>query len=348
MRGESGASFVERGTSLEPVRADLGIDQTPVEDFFVCKVGDSVDCDPDRWRLRIDGSGVAGSVELTLADLEELPQRRVEAWLECAGNGRGLFGLVGSQRLAPEANRTPWMLGAMGMATWEGPSLATVLSVAGIEAGASWVSPEGLDWPNDEGEPVRMCLPLDKALDRDTIVALRMNGDRLELMHGFPARLLVPGWIGAYSVKWLDRIEVSTSWIGSYRADSYYRLRSPAGDDRGPATTHPVKSSLALPWPASLDAGPNDIVGYARVTEGSIASVEWGVDGGGWEDAELVGDAGEWGWQPFRFEWRATAGSHVIRTRATTDTGVTQPDEMPFHPNGLLWNAVIPHPIEVR
>ncbi len=347
MRGETSVGFVGRGTSLEPARADLGIDRTPVDHFFVCKVGDPVAPDPDGWRLRIDGDAVAASVELTRGELGELPQQQVEAWLECAGNGRGLFGLVGSKPLAPDANRTPWMLGAMGMATWEGPTLESVLSLAGIETAAAWVSPEGLDWPNEEGETVRMCLPLDKALDADTIVALSMNGDPLEPMHGFPARLLVPGWIGAYSVKWLDRIEVSETWVSSYRADTYYRHRTPEGDDLGPVTVQTVKSSLALSWPARLEAGEVEIGGYARVGEAVIERVEWSVDGGAWEEAELVGPNDRWSWSPFRFTWMAEPGQHRIRTRATDSDGKTQPDEMPFHPNGLLWNAVIPHPVEV-
>ena len=155
------------------------------------------------------------------------------------------------------------------------------------------------------------------------------------------------GWIGAYSVKWLDRIEVSTSWVGSRRADAYYRLRSPDGADLGPATAHPVKSSLALPWPGQLDTGPHSVAGYARVGEGDIARVEWSVDGGRWRDAELMQPDGPWAWRPFRFEWNAPVGSYVIRTRATDDRGNRQPEQMPFHPDGLLWNAVIPHPVLV-
>lgn len=347
MRGESTSGFDRRGTSLEPSTADLGTDRTPIEDFFVCNVGDPAVPDAAVWRLRIDGDAVTGPASMTLAELRALPQRRVDAWLECAGNGRSLFGLVGPRPLEPEANRTPWMLGAMGMASWEGPSLASVLESAGIEPAAGWVSPAGLDWPNPEGDPVRMCLPVDKALDRDTIIALNMNDEPLELMHGFPARLLVPGWVGAYSVKWLDRIEVSTRWISSWRADSYYRCRTPAGDDLGPATVQPVKSSLALPWPAELESGELEIRGYARVGDAVIDSVEWSVDGGPWQEAELVGPNDRWTWSPFRFTWQAEPGGHEIRTRATDSTGNTQPDEMAFHPNGLLWNAVIPHPVEV-
>lgn len=347
MRGADAAGFVERGTSLEPERADLGEERTPLDDFFVCKVGDPVSPDADGWALRLDGDAVNRSVHLTLPELQALPQHRVDAWLECAGNGRGLFGVLGSQPLAREANRTPWMLGAMGMATWEGPSLRTVLELAGLDAAAAWVSPAGLDHPNPEGEPVRMCLPIDKAFHPDTIVALSMNDEPLDLMHGFPARLLVPGWIGAYSVKWLDRIEVSSTWVPSWRADMYYRHRTPEGVDLGPVTSHPVKSSLALPWPAQVAPGRHELRGYARVGDGRVGQVEWRVDHGEWREAELLPPAREWAWQPFTFQWEATAGVHTVSTRATTDRGATQPDEMPFHPNGLLWNAVIPHPVLV-
>ena len=347
MRGGDSAGFVERGTSLEPRDADLGTDRTPLERFFVCKVAGPVAVEDGDWALGIDGDAVDGATRLTLTQLLALPQRRVDAWLECAGNGRALFGLAGSQPLAPEANQTPWMLSGMGMATWEGPSLGDVLACAGVRPAAAWVSPVGLDHPNAEGEPVRMCLPATKAFHPDTLVALAMNGEPLDLMHGFPARVLVPGWVGAYSVKWLERIEVSSAWISSWRADTYYRRRAPDGTDLGPATSHPVKSSLALPWPAETGPGRQQLHGYARTGEGRVQRVEWRVDGGSWREATLLASTGGWAWQPFVFEWEATAGEHTIRTRATTDLGATQPDEMPFHPAGLLWNGVIPHPVRV-
>ncbi len=347
MRGRSTEGFTPRGTSFEPISPDLGIETTPVEDFFVCKGGGAPSIDPETWSVLIHGDGVRREARLSLQQLLALPQREVNAWLECAGNGRSLYELVGGTALSAEANQTPWMLSAMGMATWHGPPLRSVLEVAGVSDGAAWASPAGVDVPETEGEQVRMTLPIDKALHDDTIVALTMNGAPLQRMHGAPARLLVPGWVGAYSVKWLDRIEVSSRWVGSWRADVYYRRRLPDGTDLGPATSHPVKSSLALPWPARLRIGPTQIHGYARAAGSMIARVEWSVDGGPWHDAELFGPNETWTWSPFRFTWSAAAGHHTLRTRATDAAGENQPDAMPLHPNGILWNAVIPHPVEV-
>ncbi len=348
MRGDATDRFAQRGTSLEPRTPHLGIEQTPVDDFFVCKVGDVPAFDPAGWTLDLFGDGVERQVTASLADLQALPRRTVRSWLECAGNGRSLFNIVGDRPLAPDSNDTPWMLGAMGMATWAGPTLASVLELAGLVPEAAWVSPVGSDHPNPEREPVRMCLPMDKATHPDTIVALEMNGSPLEPMHGAPARLLVPGWVGAYSVKWLEGIEVSSDWINSWRADTYYRLRAPDGTDRGPATAHPVKSSLALDWPARLEAGAVETLGYARSGLAPITLVEWRLDGGPWDEAELIDLKSDWAWTPFRFEWEAAEGEHTISTRATDAAGNQQPAAMDYHPNGVLWNAVIPHPVVVE
>ncbi len=347
MRDASTHGYIARGTSLEPESADLGIDSTPVEQFFVCKVATVPTIDVADWTLHVTGDAVTNSGSLDYATLQRLPQHRVDSWLECAGNGRMMFELVGGGEFSSGSAETPWMLGAMGMASWEGPTLPSVLEIVGVTADASWVSPAGLDVPNREGEPVRMCLPIEKALHPDTIIALRMNGEPLQPAHGFPARLLVPGWIGAYSVKWLDRIEVSADWIPSWRADDYYRLRTPEGADLGPATAHPVKSSLALPWPATLEPGGNEIRGYARAAGVPIKQVEWSVDGGPWQAAELTGPNGDWTWSPFRFEWEAAPGEHILRCRASDVLGNTQPETMPFHPDGILWHSIIPHPVTV-
>ena len=339
--------LIARGTNFEPATMELGLEQTPLDRFFLCTVGASPTIAGADWSLAINGDGVAGPIALTLDDLATLPQRSVSAWLECAGNGRSMFELLGKGPLSVGPDATPWMLGAMGMADWEGPTVATVLDQAGVAEDAEWVSPAGLDFPNEEGEPVRMTLPIDKAMHPDTIVALSMSGAPLDAVHGFPARLLVPGWIGAYSVKWLGRLEVSSEWITSGRADDYYRLRTEDGIDLGPATAHPVKSNLALDWPATLAPGIQGIYGYARAAGVPIESVEWSSDGTTWHDAELVGPNGEWTWSPFRFEWEAVPGEHQLRSRATDALGNTQPEEMEFHPDGILWNAVIPHPVIV-
>lgn len=343
--GKSPSGFRRHGTSLEPGHMNLGSERTPIDSFFVCSAGDAPSIDPGAWRLTIDGDATEGTI-LRLADLESLPQHRVSSWLECAGNGRTLYELVGGHPRSPRASDTPWLLGAMGMADWAGPRLGDVLALAGYQD-AAFVGPEGSDLDNPEGHPVRMSIPMDKAFDPDTIVALEMNGEPLTAAHGAPARMLVPGWVGAYSVKWLHRIEVSTRWIPSWRADEYYVRRNPEGDKLGPATAHPVKSSLALPWPATLRPGPQEIRGYARAAGVAIEQVEYRVDDGAWQSARLVGPNERWTWSPFEFDWTATPGNHLIRTRATDARGQTQPRTIPYNPRTILWNAIIPHPVEI-
>lgn len=355
--GKPAAHMRDIGTSLEPATMELGVQQTPVEQFFVCSGSPAPVVDPDQWRLRLDGDAATSAVELTVDDLAALPQQTVHSWLECAGNGRAMYELAGGYVPAPTAADTPWILGAMGMAVWTGPTLASVLELAGVDPKARWVGPCGLDVDNNEGEAAAMCLPLDKALHPDTIVATTMNGQPLLAAHGAPARLAVPGWVGAYWVKWLDHIEISTDWIGSWRADVYYRRRLADGTDLGPATTHPVKSCLALPWPAEIKAGdqtgslePLRLRGYARCGSSPIARVEWSADDGPWQDAELATAEnleGQWAWQPFSFQWSADPGEHQIRTRAYNAKGDTQPDRLDFHPNTVLWNAVTRHPVTV-
>lgn len=326
--------------------ADLGVARTPLDRFFVCSAGDAPTIDPATWSMAIEGDA-ARRFEVSLSDLVGLPQHRLLAWLECAGNGRRLYELVDGHQRSVDATDTPWTLGAMGLATWEGPRLTDVLAMTEITSDARFVGPEGLDVDNPEGHPAQMSIPMNKALDPDTIVALRMNDEPLLAAHGAPARLLVPGWVGAYSVKWLRRIEVSSSWISTWRSDEYYVMRNPDGSKIGPATAHPVKSSLALDWPGKLRPGPHTLFGYARAGGVRIASVEWSVDDGPWVAARLVGPNDRWTWAPFEFDWEATPGEHIIRTRATDAEGATQPDSVPFNPRTILWHAVTPHPVVV-
>ncbi len=342
------ADFTALKRSLEPKTMDLGVEQTGVDRFFVCSVAETPAVGADAtWSITIDGPAADSPIDLTIEDLRALPHHDLDAWLECAGNGRRLYELVDGHTAPPIDADTQWTLGAMGMASWRGPRLADVIALASPNDTLMWVALSGIDDQNIEGEAPKMCMPADKALHPDTIVALEMNGAPLSPAHGAPVRVVVPGWIGAYSVKWLGRIELSDVWVPSWRADVYYQHRTPDGTALGPATEHPIKSSLALDWEAPLPAGAQEIMGYARAAGQPVATVEWSVDGGPWRPAELVGPNGDWSWTPFRFEWSATSGRHEIRTRATAEDGSTQPETMPYHPNTILWNAVTPHAVIV-
>ncbi|MEL6478411.1 MAG: molybdopterin-dependent oxidoreductase [Pseudomonadota bacterium] len=333
--------FTRLGTSLEGPFAAFDSYLTPVEQFFVCSAGASVRVNPDTYRLKIKGDGVERVVTLGLTDLRALPQHRVPAYVECAGNQRTLFAKVDGHRIERESegDDVKWTLGGVGMAEWSGPRLSDVLALAGLSDRAAWVAPMGLDVLNPECD-IEIPMPLDKALDPDTILALEMNGTPLPVDHGAPVRMVVPGWVGTYWVKWVGWITVSTAEIRNYRTDEYYVI------DGQTVTEQNIKSALSLPWPATLRPGRHRITGFARSPGAEIARVEWS-DGGGWREAELISPNERWGWVRFAFDWEAAPGSHRLRTRATDAAGQVQPETVPFNPGTLLYNAIIPHPVEV-
>lgn len=335
------------GRSLEPVTVPAATSATPVDAFFVCNAGNAGDVSPVGWSVRVRGA-VERSLDLNMVDLQAFPQHELTAWLECAGNGRRLFSEAAGYEMLDENMQTPWLLNGMGLATWSGPRVRDVLNHAGVLDSAKWMSPCGLDVDNAENEPPRMCLPIDKALHEDTIIALTMNGKPLTRAHGAPARLLVPGWVGAYSMKWLGELTVSTDWISSWRSDEYYVHRGLDGTATGPLTAHPVKSNLTLDFPARLSAGRHRLEGFARSGDAPIVDVQWRIDGGAWKTAECGAAAGSWAWTPFAFDVDLPQGEHVIETRATNAAGASQPEVQPPHPNGVLWHAITPHPVSVE
>src|SRR5437660_8142932 len=178
-------------TPLDHVRSWV----TPNKLFFVRNHFELPNIEIQNWRLRIGGC-VERPMELTWDDLTALPERTVFATMECAGNGRSF--------LSPKQHGVPWGAGAVGHAEWTGVPLQLVLNKAGLKAGALEVTFEGHDRGSEADHPEPMpfarSLPLDKALDPDTLLAYRMNGELLEPSHGFPLRLCVPGWYGVASV----------------------------------------------------------------------------------------------------------------------------------------------------
>ena len=338
-----GALHRRGATSLETPLESLDGYLTPADRFFVCNVARTQRVDPAAWRLELAGDALATPATLTLDDLAALPRHTVRCYLECAGNQRRLFDLVQGQRVEREGGGedVPWLLGGVGMAEWSGPRLADVLAPGGLRDVVRWVAPLGLDIDNPEC-PIEIPMPAEKALHPDTILALTMNGAPLPPDHGFPARAIVPGWIGTYSVKWVGRITASSREIRNYRTDEYYVI------DGATVTRQNVKSSLALPFPARMGPGLKHVHGYARSPDRPIARVEWSEDGGRWREADIVSPNEPYGWVRFAFAWKATPGEHRLRTRATDEAGETQPETCPLNESTLLYNAIIPHPVTVE
>jgi len=331
---------------------------TPNDQFFVCSASDTPRIDAETWTMTVAGDGVGRAITLSYRDLMAMPHKTVAAYLECAGNHRRLFEDVLGEPLnrRPSMTEVKWGLGGVGMAEWSGVRLRDVLRQAKIRDSAYHVCPVGLDVGLEDADGIRVPMPVTKAMHPDTLIALTMNGDPLPPDHGFPARLIVPGWVGTYSIKWLGRIDVTTAHQWVYRNTELYVL---AGDDwpvdasapskGAPITEQTIKSSLALPWPAELSPGPHRLHGWARSPDAEIVSVEWSVASDEtWHEAEICSPNYRWAWVRFELEWEATTGTHELLTRASDKAGRTQPDRVPFNDGGYLFNMVHPHPVHVR
>ncbi|MBT7646015.1 MAG: molybdopterin-dependent oxidoreductase, partial [Rhodospirillaceae bacterium] len=287
---------------------------TPNDRFFLCHAEPTPVVQAQGWSLGIEGNGVTTPLCLSLADLQAMEQVTVRAVIECAGNQRQLFEDVLGEPLnrRPEETELRWTLGGVGMADWRGVRLRDVLERAGITDDACHVMPISIDTSDEEPDGMRIPLPAAKALDPDTLIALEMNGEPLPADHGFPARLITPGWVGTYSIKWLDRIEVSREHRWVARNTLRYVMMGEAWADRnwsparGPQITeHPVRSSLALPWSgATLAPGQHRLHGFARGGETAIVHVTWSSDGGTtWRDAELLSPSQRYAWVRFACDW---------------------------------------------
>ena len=344
------SGFNRLGDSLESPFEELREYVTPVSQFFVCNAGDTQQIDERSWQLRLFGDAAEKECFIDYRQLKAMPQQNVRCYIECAGNHRTLFEKVQGQSIErqSEGDDVKWTLGGVGMAEWRGPRLVDVLTKAKMANDTAWIGPMGLDVENSEG-PILVPLPAVKAFHEDTIIALEMNGAPLPADHGFPARLIVPGWIGTYSVKWLKSIQISRNYIPAYRIDEYYVMTTANGEKLYTVTRQNIKSSLALPWPAQLMPGKQPIFGYARAPEALIAKVEWSCDGGNnWQEAVFLSPNERYGWVRFAFDWYAQPGEHKLMTKATDENGETQPMTMPFNTGSLLYNAIIPHPVTVQ
>ena len=321
---------------------------TPNRLFFVRNNSVSLDLDAGDWRLTVEGDAVSEPLELTYPEIRSLPSRTLTSYLECAGNHRAMFNLMNGQ----ETSGTQWMTGAVSNGEWVGAQLRDVLTLAGIQPDAASVLLVGLDVESPE-EGFRYVMPVQKAMHPDTLLAYTLNGETLPKDHGFPVRVLAPGWVGSANVKWLGRIVVSSEPMWTRNNTTSYTLIGddypPQGESLGqPVTAQVIKSALALPWPAELPSGRHRIHGYAHSPSGPISRVEWSIDAGQtWNEATLSGSQPDRSWARFEFQWDAEPGEHTILTRATDAAGNTQPDRIPFNEKGYLFNQPVAHPVRV-
>lgn len=315
---------------------------TPAPHFFVRNhMHEPSELDADNWRLTTGGE-VDKPLTLTLTELSKLETHSVVNTLECAGNGRSLH--------RPQVPGIQWGKGAVSTARFSGPRLRDILQRAGVKATGKHVMFRGLDAVPGKVPPFIRSIPIEKALDSDTLVATHMNGAPLPRHHGFPARALVPGWIGAASCKWLTEIKVLESeFVGNFMSPGYRFPNQPVnpGDAVKPEDTHVVtglnvKSVISGPLDgASLRAGRVAVHGAAWAGEADIVKVDVSIDGGAsWTPAALGRDQARYAWRLWSYEWKAKGGDYSILSRATDSQGRTQPNNPAWNPSGYLYNAV--------
>ena len=320
-------------------------DVTPSDRMFVRNNLLTPDVNAAQHRLAIKGL-VDKELTFTLDQLRAtFPVVTLQGMLECAGSGRTSF--------HPRPSGTPWNpTGGMGCPKWTGVRLAEVLRAAGVKSGAAHVAGQGVDPAMVATAPaVIRSIPLAKALDENTLLAWEMNGAPLPRVHGYPLRLVVPGWVGSASTKWLATLTVlDAPFKGTYMTGSYVQPKWPIepGQKMPPETVSteawPVKSMITSPAPNARLKGTQRIVvrGRAWVGEGSIERVEVSSDEGRtWQPASLAPAGDRFAWRTFTFEFQPQRfGYQTFLARAWDDRGNAQPVESTWNPLGYFWNGM--------
>ena len=300
-------------------------DLTPNERFYIRSHFPVPVVDPDTWRLRVRGR-VRKELSLPLREVRRMPEVARPVTLECAGNGRSFF--------QPAIEGEQWALGAVSTAGWNGVSLAAVLGQAGVVA-------EGRHLIFRGAEGFERGLSLDEA--RDTLLVHGMNGAPLPVEHGFPLRAIVPGWYAVASVKWLNEIEVTDApFAGYFQAQRYVY-----GEGK-PVTQQRVRSLIIDPEDgARVGAGRLVIRGLAWSGSATVTRIEVRVGDGQWHAAEAAASE-RFAWRPWRYAASvAETGATTLRSRATDETGATQPEQAEWNRLGYGNNSIQTVTVEV-
>ena len=326
-----------RGMPLEALQYDI----TPNGLHYLLIHFDIPAIDAPEWRLRVHGA-VARALTLSLDDIRALPRRTVTVTMECAGNGRA--------RLTPRPLSQPWLVEAIGTAQWTG------VSRAGLRDDAVEMVFSGAD-RGVQGEvehSYQRSLRLDEAAHPDVLLAYEMNGEPLQPQHGFPLRLLVPGWYGMTSVKWLTSIEAVTEPFEGFQQAVAYRYMAGEDDPGTPVTRIKPRALMVPPGIPDffsrrrlVENGNVALIGRAWSGQGAIERVEVGIDGT-WHEATLGQSVGDYAWRGWSFDWSALPGEHELSCRATDSAGGVQPLEQPWNWQGMGNNMAQVVPVTVR
>jgi DMSO/TMAO reductase YedYZ molybdopterin-dependent catalytic subunit len=330
------------GMPLEALRYPV----TPVGLHYLLIHFDVPEVDASSWRLRVRGER---ELSLSLEELRARPRVELAVTMECAGNGRA--------RLEPRVVSQPWLLEAVGTARWAGTPLRPLLEEAGVGEGAVEILFTGIDRGIDGGidQSYQRALSLEEAFRDEVLLAYEMNGVPLPLQHGFPLRLVVPGWYGMTSVKWLAEIDALDEPFDGYQQAQAYRIRQSEDEEGEPLTLMHPRSLLVPPGiPEFLSrerivpAGEVELQGRAWSGLARVESVEVSVDGGSsWAAAELEPEDGRWAWRGWSYRWQAEPGSYVLCPRARDEAGNEQPLEPAWNVGGYANNAVQRVPVTV-
>ena len=325
---------------------------TPTEAFYVRTHFPIPKIDKNKWRLRVEGE-VKKPFELGYDELLKLESRTIPATLECAGNNRNF--------LEPKVKGAQWGLGAVGNAEWTGVPLSILLDRAGVSSGAGEVILEGADGgkledPKSPAGELRFArsIPLTKARE-DVLLAYKMNEVDLPAQHGFPLRAIVPGWYAMASIKWLERIIVTSKPFNGYYQTLDYAYWKRRGEiaDLVPLSEIAIKAEIARPGQGEIVSANSKvrIHGAAWTSDDEITKVEVSTDGGStWSEAKLIGVAKRNAWRLWEFDWKTPSkpGKQKLIARATDSRGRTQPIERDPDRGTYMINHLLPIAVEVR
>ena len=293
----------------------------------------------ETWKLEITGL-VEKPLSLNLKELKQFHRHELNVTMECAGNGRAHF---------PKRKQSmPWFSEAVGTAKWSGVRLKDLLTKTELKPSVSEVVFTGADRGLDHGidHHYARSLKLEQALHPDMLLAYEMNGQPLPFQHGFPLRLIVPGWFGVASVKWLKNLELIDHAFEGYQQAVNYHYRKNPQDPGIPVDSIKIKSLMIPPgipdWYTRNRFVPQGLIpltGRAWSGNGKIEKVEVGIDGV-WKPAQLGKDLGTYAWRQWFFDWDAVAGEHTLSCRAYDEAGNTQPEEPVWDESGFGNNKV--------
>jgi sulfane dehydrogenase subunit SoxC len=327
-------------------REALRYDITPAGLHYLLIHYDIPAVDADGFRLEVGGA-VETPLSLSLDELKSRERVAMPITFECAGNGRAL--------LQPRPVSQPWLTEAVGTAEWGGTPLKPLLDEAALRPEAVEVLFGGLDGGMEGGvvQDYERSLPVADA--ERALLVYEMNGAPLPPQHGFPLRLVVPGWYGMTNVKWLARITLLEEPYTGFQNSVAYRMYGADGEPGEPVTRMLPRSLMVPPGVPDfmtrerhLEPGPTTVIGRAWSGFGPIERVEVSTDGGeSFGDARLDEPLGDAAWRGWQFDWEAATGEHVLCSRATDAAGNAQPLSPPWNLKGYANNAVERIPVSV-